>query len=623
MHRAIAPSPDDCFKPIADLALRRMGRLLYGRRMRLAAWFRDRLWRADNWCAELATLRQTVAAEPRSARTSERLFDLAVATEYCDPDRSLPLALYMDAWRGGHAPARDRASVLAGTLHAHMTLAELALAGNELVAAGTAYLDAGFPELAVDPLQRFVDTRPPGASQSSENLRLEGVSALLALGRRTKFDAEREIADSLARAQHATSAAAYVHAERIARLAKLDDRHAAILAAATRAFPDDNRVASLVEARLFDRNDADELLAHYRTRFERTESRAAYVERVRAAGMELLAQGIQPGLGLRLVRMSLEHAYAALLPEVTSHLAAWHLMWMHAQQQRSTLDLVPLIVQALAAPLSEDDAVYLARLGLEIAWRDASDALAAQPYAAMVLDFVPDHPLAVAFVNEVVPDDADPAAAAPEPPPVDVAVAFTSPAPASPPATPPSSPTTPPSPHAKRTSRIPVLEEVPVKRSVSTPSPATQARGISGRLALLTPPPPRETKPKTMPPPRASSLKRDTSPIPMGKRPTTPPAHRAPRKVVPVDVVVELRTGAFFSTVLRDLSTSGAFIVTKRTIEVGAIVSIELRIPLPGKMTQTSYRVNARVARRTDVGWGVAFIDGSRELVASIRATTE
>ena len=63
--------------------------------------------------------------------------------------------------------------------------------------------------------------------------------------------------------------------------------------------------------------------------------------------------------------MSLEHAYGAKFPEVTAHLAAWELMWTHARTQHSTLDLVPLIVQALAAPLSEDGALYLARLGLE------------------------------------------------------------------------------------------------------------------------------------------------------------------------------------------------------------------------------------------------------------------
>ncbi|HEU4611924.1 MAG TPA: hypothetical protein VFS15_07595, partial [Kofleriaceae bacterium] len=96
--------------------------------MALAGWLRDRLWRSDNWCAELARLRQALAAEPRTTRTIERMLDLATATELCDPDRGRALALYLDAWRGGHTGAREHAHALAIALRAHMTLAELALA---------------------------------------------------------------------------------------------------------------------------------------------------------------------------------------------------------------------------------------------------------------------------------------------------------------------------------------------------------------------------------------------------------------------------------------------------------------------------------------------------------------
>jgi len=126
-------------------------------------------------------------------------------------------------------------------------------------------------------------------------------------------------------------------------------------------------------------------------------------------------------------------------------------------------------------------------------------------------------------------------------------------------------------------------------------------------MALLRPPAPRPASPPP-PPPRS-----------------TAPAFlpRAPRKVVPVDVVVELPGGGFFSTVLRDLSMSGAFIVTKRQLEVGTIVALEMRIPTPGTISQTSHRTNARIARRDDVGYGLAFVDTSPELVAAIRATID
>ena len=552
----------------------------YGREMPLAPWVRDRLWGADHWCDELAQLRKTVAAEPRTARTPGRLHDLAQATEYCDPDRGRAVALYLDAWRGGHAEAGDRAKALAVALRAHMTLAEIALANRDLVAAGVAFIDAGFPELAVEPLQRA----------ATENVRQAGVKALLALAARHRFDAEREIAETLARARHETGRAAatsYVHAARVARLANLGDRFPGILATAAHACPEDDEIAALVEVRLFESGDANAVLEHYRMRFEQSPTRHDSVERVRAAGFELMSRNFQPGLGLRLLRMSLEDGYAAKLPEPESHLAAWELIATHARAQDSTLDLVPLIVEGLAAPLSADGALYLARLGLEIAWRDAADTLAAQPYAAMVLDFVPDHPLASAFVTEVGPETE------PEPEPA-----------------PPPPPAAAPSPN-QRSPRIPTLEEGQIKRSAAPPSATPKPHGITGRLAML-----------NAPPPRATSLKRDTSPFPIARRPSTPTAPRAPRKVVPVDVVVELPSGAFFSTVLRDVSTSGAFIVTKRQLEVGTIVSLDLSIPIPNKLTQANHRTTARIARRTEVGCGLAFIDPTPELVAALRAAT-
>jgi len=569
--------------------------------MPLAGWVRDRLWRTNNWCAELALIRQSVGAERRSAATVDRIVDLAWASEHCDPDRGRALTLYLDAWRAGHTPAGARAKHLAGVLRAYMTLAEIALAEGDLLAAGIAFLDAGFPDLAVDPLQRFVDTRPLGASPSTENLRLESVTALLALARGQRQHAEREIADSLARAQTATgraAASAYEHAARIARAAGFGERLATILSAATRACPDDDAIGALVEARLSETHNADELIAHYGARLERTTSRAVYVERARTAGVELIARNLQPGLGLRLLRMSLEHAYDALLPEITSHVAVWELLWTHAQVQRTTVELRALVDQGLLAPLPEDDAVYLARLGLEIAWRHASDTVGAKPYAMMVLDFVPDHPLAVAFVTEAAPELA---------------------AEATPPAAPDASsaaPTaTPASSAVKPTSRIPVVEGQ-VKRAEAARSLPKAPHGVTGRMALLRPPAP-----------RPASLDQRTSPVPTTQAPPPPlaPAFspRAPRKVVPVDVVVELPGGGFFSTVLRDLSISGAFIVSKRQLEVGTIVALEMRIPTPGTLSQTSHRTNARIARRDDVGYGLAFVDTSPELVTAIRATIE
>jgi hypothetical protein len=120
----------------------------------------------------------------------------------------------------------------------------------------------------------------------------------------------------------------------------------------------------------------------------------------------------------------------------------------------------------------------------------------------------------------------------------------------------------------------------------------------------------------------SADLRRDASPIP-----TEPPlradaSSRSPRKVVPVDVVVELPTGAFFTTVIRDLSTTGAFITTKRAIEVGTMVSLEIRLPSVLRLAERQLRCEARVVRRTELGVGLAFVDPPADLTAGIAALT-
>ena len=52
------------------------------------------------------------------------------------------------------------------------------------------------------------------------------------------------------------------------------------------------------------------------------------------------------------------------------------------------------------------------------------------------------------------------------------------------------------------------------------------------------------------------------------------------------------------------------------------VVTLELRMPDFGKLTQTAHHVQARTARCTELGWGVAFVDASRELVAALQVAT-
>ncbi len=541
--------------------------------MGLAPWLKTRLGRAVEWSAELAVLR----AEVGRGRSAEKVFDLAQASEQCDPDRGRALALYVDAWRAGHLEAAGHAERLAEALRAHMTRAELAAARGDVVAAGTAYLDAGMRDLAVGPLRTALDA----LGTATPDQRAEATS-LLALAEQTPFNIEAAIGATVGTALATRGPAAaprYAHAIRLARLgapAKLPG----LVAAAARACPDDPKLEILVEDYLLEKNDAADLLDHYRQRFEGASTRAEAVERMRTAGSVLVERGVQPGLGLRLVRLALETTYTALLPDISAHVAAWELLVAHARAQRSTSELMPLLVQALAAPVPEHEALYLTGVGLAIAWRDANDLQAAQPYAATLLDFVPDHPLAIAFLHEIGMT-AEPVEPTPPPPP--------------PRATGESPPLAKPSVYA---------DDAPVKRSL----PANVVTRTS-RLALLKPPPPRST-----------TLRRDSSPIPMRHEVTGPP--RAPRAVVPMDVMVELPNGSFFSTVLRDVSITGAFLTTKRKLDIGLVVALTLQVPVAGTLKQERYMVQAKVVRQTELGFGLAFVDPDAKLVGALRGAT-
>ena len=521
--------------------------------------------------------------------TARKMYELGCAYEYCVPDRTRALAVLIDACRWGHPEARERALALAEVLRAHVTVAELALAMKDHARAARAYIDAGRRELAIEPLSKLVDPE---------------ASVLLAIAKGAPIDAEQEIATALAK----TTAAHYLHAARIARAA-LPERVTSVALAAIRGCPADRGVEALLVENLIQRGAITELLDHYRATFVAAPTRRDYVERMRSAAVELLARDMQRGLALRLLRLALETSYDELLPEITSHIAAWEILVAHAREAKSLLELVPLILKALRAPLSQDDALYLARLGLEIAWIEMRDATAAQPYAATVLDFVPDHPLALAFVRDANLDDDAPAPAELPALPVVIIRAGAPPRSAPPVA----------SPKADGTGRLPVIkatpppvpyaDDKPVARSPSAPSPIRGAH----RLALLNPPPPRTT-----------TLRRDVSPIPAGPRPRSETTPRAPRVVVPIDVTIELSNGSFFTTVLRDMSASGAFVVTKRKLEIGATLGLELRLPTrEAPDQQVTHQTQARIARQTDIGYGIQFVEPTPILVEAIVAVTD
>jgi hypothetical protein len=521
--------------------------------MDLPGWVRTGLWRSENWCAALARFGE--APDP------ERTWDLARATEYIDPDRRRALALYLAAWRAGRREALAPAAALARELRAHDAIAELALARQDLIVAGAAFIDAGMFDRAIEALARVTDAPRSTAME---------VKLMLSIARRETWDPYREVSQRLARAQQPNEDAPrlFVQAARLARLAALDGTYTNVLSAAVKRCPTDEEVLLLVEDRLLARRGADDLLEHYRARFEAAPDVRDWVERVRAAGSELIARHVQPGLGLRLLRRSLEHAYGARLTDIPRHLATWELLVAHARTARSTRELMPLLVEALQLPLCEADRVYLARLGFEIAWKDVHDAEGARSYAATLAELVPDHPLVRAFLSEEIPQ-----VLVEEP-----RVMFR----------PPSQP----------------------MRTIPDATPPTPSRTVTPAGAII-------------PPAALEALRRGK---PMGLPAIPPPrvdaAPRAARAVIPIDIVVELSEGEPLSAVVRDLSTSGLFVMTTRALVLGTPVMLELRLPLTNTLVHVKHRIAAKIVRRTDVGYGLAFVDPAPDVTAAIAKLT-
>ncbi len=655
-----------------------------------ADWIRDRLRPSrESWSSELVELRRELASKPRSARKIERTLELARASEYIDPDRGRAFALYLDAWRAGHPDAGAPLLAMARELRAYVTIAELALAEHEtsqdpasLIAAGRAFVDAGFSERAVEPLTRALEKRSFTAQQIAS---MTDIKVVLAAARGHRYDAENEIESMLGRAREAGLDAGgfYIHAARIAQVAGLAARRSAVVTMAAWKAPHDREVALLAEDVLLERGNADELLEYYSRRFDAAKGAIEWTSVVRSAGCELLLRNIHPGLGLRLLRSSLERAYAALIPEVPRHIAAWELLLAQASNSQSTIELVPLIDSALNAPLGGDEVLFLSRTGLEIVWRDARDTTAAQPFAAAVLDICPTHPLALELVAEVVPALADAAPATIRPPVIapattriptieavarrtttrtpslaqprsaatippaacmprtPIAKALTAPLPVFEPpdgvtssvaatpgarstsptlANPPrvstcDNPRPPPRDHAL-TMRLPVFEP---PDEPTSPVVATTTATMTTGLPVFEPSPVAEATARVRPPTPGGALNRDASRIPVTTRTPIDAIDRAARKVIAIDVMIELPTGGFFSTVVRDLSTSGAFVLTKRSVELGIELGLELRLPAPKSLKQITMRVSVRVSRWTALGWGVAFVDATPELIAAIR----
>ena len=94
-------------------------------------------------------------------------------------------------------------------------------------------------------------------------------------------------------------------------------------------------------------------------------------------------------------------------------------------------------------------------------------------------------------------------------------------------------------------------------------------------------------------------------------------AHARQLKINGIDVVTipdSLRAGARVSAL-----SLAVLIEQQAGVETLLHYSCRDRRLLAPDLTPTVHRVTARVVRTTDLGWGVAFVDASTELVAALR----
>jgi hypothetical protein len=535
--------------------------------MRLADWIRASIWPHADWCAALRELCDRVTQE--SAPSATRVSDLAEACELIDPDRRRALAMRQLAWqRSGNASALARSYELAREIGDHHAVAALGMAAHEvthdasdLVTAGLAFLDGGLPARAEMALAKAAEARP-----QDDELR-----ALLGMLRQEIRDPQAEISSWIARATRASGADSgrlYLQAARLARLAGLDAIFARHLETAFQRGRDAS-TSMLIEADLMARRRANDLLAFYRGQVESAGSDREWADLMRAAGTKLVLAKVQRGLALRMLRSGLEAAYRANLVDIPGHLASWDVLIRHAREARSTRELMPLVVEAMSQPLSEDARLFLARFGFDVTWREAHDREAARPYAAAIAEHLPTDAELHDFVGTSLP------------------------------------------------------------APVAPPPPAPTARAQTAYEPSTAPLPPEQTiirmKPKAAAQPLAAEA---ITELRSGNRkpglPTSPPippqaARVAERVVVPADIEVRIGTETF-SALVRDLSTTGVYVVTDHEIQIDSIVTIAIELPTPGVLDVTRYEAAAKVVRRAYTGYGMVLIAPPAALVAAIAA---
>jgi hypothetical protein len=525
----------------------------------LPDWIRATIWRSPSWREGLDALCQQVAAD--SLTMAPRAADLAAACELIDPDQRRAIDMHVLSWRlGGDRRALDRAYVLAWQLGDLDVLGALATAAFE---------KTGGAEHAITAAHAFIDR---GIAAQAEPFLVAAIakqpsdeaSALLAVIRQQIRDPQAEVATWAARAGKATgttAAARYMQASRVARLAGLDalaTRHVETAWKVAR----DPAAAVVLAQELLSQRRADELVAFYRARVESTRGDREWFDEMRSAAFKLIIAGVQRGLAHRMLRSALEAAYRARLTDIAGHLACWEVLVRQARESHTGRELMPLVVEAMERPLGDDERLYLARLGFEISWRDAHDINTAEGYAAVIARLSPDDPLLVEFASTALASPAEVAPPLPTAPPAVASLPSSSAAPT-----------------------------LPTVRIHATPQAAISALRAA----------PRRVGVPTGPPSPANAI------------------DRARRIVVPIDVEVEA-AGTRFAAVVRDVSTTGVFLLTERELPMSLFAKLVMRLPTRGSLDVVCHTVTAKVVRRTDSGYGMLLLYPEPALVAAIEA---
>lgn len=357
----------------------------------IATWLQDLLYLEWDW---RVALRHIASDLPSSAGArAQALCDVARAFEHVEPDRRFAVATYRQAGPEADGGRALELAVELGWWEEVVTLGAAARSAvgslEALLAEGWALVEAGQHARA----QRLVPARPMDPQLAALRQELDGASEAM-------LGAWVERAESSERAE---AAEAYFVAARLSRaLGRAQWRQ--WLLAALRADPGHRWSFSLL---LEDRSKATRgpvaaALEVLRLRLAGHDDRAQlaqWCDATRSVAMRLwLSQESSKvrAVARRLLVAALERAYRERASEVPGHLAIWAALDDGARGDDTRVELLPLLVAALEAPLPAHDHVFLAALGADICMRAGSPA-AARSYAEVVAARAPAHPAAREF----------------------------------------------------------------------------------------------------------------------------------------------------------------------------------------------------------------------------------